>query len=114
MAYAIGAPLEPAIGLVIAGGIFGDHCSPISDTTVLSSMGSSCNHLAHVRTQLPYAVCVAGASAIAFIEVGLLYNTIGLYPAAFIGIAITILGSWLFAFAAHKAYMKKHYGTTKG
>ncbi len=114
LAAAIGAPMEPAIGLVIAGGIFGDHCSPISDTTVLSSMGSSCNHLAHVRTQLPYAVCVAGSSAIAFIEVGLLYDSIGLYPAAAIGMAITIFGSWLFAFIAHKAYMSRHYGTTKG
>ena len=114
LAYAIGAPIEPAIGLVIAGGIFGDNCSPISDTTVLSSMGSSCNHLAHVRTQLPYAVCVAGASAIAFIEVGLLSDTVGLIPSGLIGMVITILGSWLFAFVAHKAYMKKHYGTVKG
>ena len=44
---------------VLAGAIFGDHCSPISDTTVLSSMASSCDHVDHVRTQLPYAVVVA-------------------------------------------------------
>jgi Na+/H+ antiporter NhaC len=46
-------------GSVLAGAIFGDHCSPISDTTVLSSQSSGCNHLAHVRTQMPYALTVA-------------------------------------------------------
>ncbi|HNQ68445.1 MAG TPA: Na+/H+ antiporter NhaC family protein [Bacteroidales bacterium] len=44
---------------VIAGSVFGDHCSPISDTTILSSLASSCNHIQHVRTQLPYALTVA-------------------------------------------------------
>jgi len=48
-----------AISSVLAGSIFGDHCSPISDTTVLSSMASACDHVDHVRTQLPYAVAVA-------------------------------------------------------
>ena len=41
---------------LVDGGVFGDHCSPISDTTVLSSIASSCDHLAHVRTQAPYAL----------------------------------------------------------
>lgn len=44
---------------VLTGAIFGDHCSPISDTTILSSMGSGCNHIAHVKTQMPYALFVA-------------------------------------------------------
>jgi Na+/H+ antiporter NhaC len=48
------------ISSVLAGAIFGDHCSPISDTTVLSSMASACDHVDHVRTQLPYALLVAG------------------------------------------------------
>lgn len=47
------------IGSVLAGAIFGDHCSPISDTTVLSSQASGCNHIAHVNTQMPYALSVA-------------------------------------------------------
>ncbi len=47
---------------VLAGAIFGDHCSPISDTTVMSSMSSGCDHVDHVRTQLPYALTVAGAA----------------------------------------------------
>ncbi len=53
-----------AISSVLAGAIFGDHCSPISDTTVLSSMASGCDHIDHVRTQLPYAVLVAGVSLV--------------------------------------------------
>ncbi|MFV1987052.1 MAG: Na+/H+ antiporter NhaC family protein [Gemmatimonadota bacterium] len=54
-----GGLLVATIASVLAGSIFGDHCSPISDTTVLSSMASACDHLDHVRTQLPYAVVVA-------------------------------------------------------
>lgn len=50
--------LVGVISSVLAGCVFGDHCSPISDTTILSSMASSCDHVAHVRTQLPYAVLV--------------------------------------------------------
>ncbi|HZD04728.1 MAG TPA: Na+/H+ antiporter NhaC family protein, partial [Longimicrobiales bacterium] len=48
-----------AISSVLAGAVFGDHCSPISDTTVLSSTASACDHVDHVRTQLPYALLVA-------------------------------------------------------
>ena len=47
-----------AVASVLAGAVWGDHCSPISDTTILSSMGSGCDHVAHVRTQLPYALLV--------------------------------------------------------
>ena len=54
--------LIASIGSVLAGAIFGDHCSPISDTTVLSSQASGCDHMAHVRTQLPYALAVGAVS----------------------------------------------------
>jgi Na+/H+ antiporter NhaC len=47
------------ISSVLAGGVFGDHCSPISDTTIMSSMASSCDHIDHVKTQIPYALLVA-------------------------------------------------------
>ena len=47
------------ISSVLAGAVFGDHCSPISDTTILSSMSSACDHIDHVRTQLPYALLAA-------------------------------------------------------
>ena len=50
------------VGAILAGAIFGDHCSPISDTTVLSSAAAGCNHLQHVATQLPYAILMAVCS----------------------------------------------------
>ena len=62
LAYAISPDplfLSINIGAVLTGAIFGDHCSPISDTTILSSMGASCDHIDHVRTQLFYAIPVA-------------------------------------------------------
>ncbi len=56
---------------VAGGGVFGDHCSPLSDTTVLSSLGSASDHIDHVRTQLPYALAVAGISSLLYLLVGL-------------------------------------------
>ncbi len=61
------------ISSVLAGAIFGDHCSPISDTTVLSSMATSCDHIDHVRTQLPYALAVA-AVAVPLGDIGTAYG----------------------------------------
>jgi len=62
-----------AISSVLAGAIFGDHCSPISDTTVLSSTASACDHVDHVRTQLPYALLV-GIVGMALGDVGTAYG----------------------------------------
>ena len=59
-----------AIASVLSGSVFGDHCSPISDTTIVSSMASACDHIDHVRTQLPYALSIALLSAILFWIVG--------------------------------------------
>ena len=50
--------LYSAIACNLAGAVWGDHCSPISDTTILSSMASGCDHIEHVRTQMPYAILV--------------------------------------------------------
>lgn len=61
-----------AVASVLAGSVLGDHCSPISDTTILSSLASSCNHIDHVRTQLPYALTVGGVAIV-----------VGIVPAAF-------------------------------
>ncbi len=70
MAHAFGIPYAPAVGAVLSGGLFGDHCSPISDTTILSSTGAQCDLVDHVKTQLPYA-CVNGVIAFgAFIFAG--------------------------------------------
>ena len=61
-----GAPyLVASIGATLAGSVYGDHCSPISDTTILSSTGARCNHLRHVSTQLPYATFVAALCFVA-------------------------------------------------
>ncbi len=56
------ALLYNTVASVLAGSVLGDHCSPISDTTILSSLASSCNHVSHVRTQMPYALTVGGVA----------------------------------------------------
>ncbi|PKG58457.1 Na+/H+ antiporter [Shewanella sp. Choline-02u-19] len=60
----------PMLAAVLAGAVFGDHCSPISDTTILSSTGANCHHIDHVMTQLPYALIVAGISLGGYIVLG--------------------------------------------
>lgn len=66
--------LPLAIASVLSGSVFGDHCSPISDTTIVSSMASACDHIDHVKTQLPYAFTVAAISVILFFTAGLILN----------------------------------------
>ncbi len=56
LAVGAGVPLPLAVAAVMGGGVFGDHCSPISDTTIIASLASGCDHMEHVRTQLPYAL----------------------------------------------------------
>lgn len=63
MAVGMDANIALCIGAVISGGLFGDHCSPISDTTIISSMASDCEVIKHVRTQLPYAL-ISGSIAL--------------------------------------------------
>lgn len=60
-----------AVGATLAGSVFGDHVSPISDTTILSSTGAGCNHLRHVSTQMPYAVLVMACALAGFVIIGL-------------------------------------------
>ncbi|MBQ6670405.1 MAG: Na+/H+ antiporter NhaC family protein [Firmicutes bacterium] len=66
-----GAYLVPTLGATLAGSVYGDHCSPISDTTILSSTGSECQHIRHVETQLPYATLVAVVCAIGYLITGI-------------------------------------------
>ncbi len=63
--------LIPALGATLAGSVYGDHCSPISDTTILSSTGAMCNHIRHVETQIPYATLVAAICAVGYLIIGL-------------------------------------------
>ena len=64
------AMMMPMMGAVLAGAVFGDHCSPISDTTILSSTGASCHHIDHVITQLPYCMIAAIISLIGYLVLG--------------------------------------------
>ncbi|MGI6030831.1 MAG: Na+/H+ antiporter NhaC family protein [Eubacteriales bacterium] len=65
-----------ALSATLAGSVFGDHCSPISDTTILSSTGAKCHHLDHVSTQIPYALVVAIASLAGYLVAGVTENLI--------------------------------------
>ena len=72
IAMTLGLPVPLMLGAAISGAIFGDHASPISDTTVLASMASATDHIDHVRTQLPYALIAAAVAAAGFLLVGLI------------------------------------------
>ena len=69
-AAALGLPLAPFVAASLAGGVFGDHCSPISDTTIISSMAAATDHIDHVRTQLPYALVAGGIATVCFALLG--------------------------------------------
>ncbi len=81
------------ISACLAGAVFGDHCSPISDTTIMSSTGAQCDHINHVSTQIPYAATVAGVSFITYIVAGATQNV---YISLGFGIALMV--AVLFAF----------------
>ena len=85
--------------------VCGDHCSPISDTTIMASAGAQCNHVNHVSTQLPYAMTVAAVSCITYVIAGILQNAV---ICLVIGIALQI-GVLL----AIKAITKDHTGRVK-
>lgn len=70
MAHAFSIPYAIAVGAVLSGGLFGDHCSPISDTTILSSTGAGCDLVEHVKTQLPYAVINGVIAFLAYLFAG--------------------------------------------
>ena len=72
----------------LAGAVCGDHCSPISDTTIMSSAGAQCNHLNHVSTQIPYAVTVAAISFVLYIVAAFVQSAYILLP---VGVVLTVL-----------------------
>jgi Na+/H+ antiporter NhaC len=72
LAQGLGVPLALMLGAVLSGGILGDHTSPLSDTSIISSMAAACDHVDHVNTQMPYALVQAGLAAVAFIVAGVL------------------------------------------
>lgn len=86
-----------SISACMAGAVCGDHCSPISDTTIMASAGAMCNHVNHVSTQLPYAMSVAGISFLTYIVAGFVQNVI----ISFI-VGLVFLAAFFF-------YVKKKY-----
>lgn len=83
------AILYNTVASVLAGAVLGDHCSPISDTTILSSLATSCDHVQHVKTQIPYALSVGGVA----LFVGIIPTALGLSPLIAFPLAIGVL--WL-------------------
>ncbi|MCI5045220.1 MAG: sodium:proton antiporter [Aquisalinus sp.] len=71
LAQALGIPPSLALAAVLGGGVFGDHCSPISDTTLIASVAAGTDHLSHVRTQMPYAVVAALIAGVMYLIAGL-------------------------------------------
>jgi len=69
-----------AVSACLAGAVCGDHCSPISDTTIMASTGAQCDHINHVNTQLPYALLSAGVSFLGFVLAGIIQNWVIVLP----------------------------------
>ncbi|WLD92700.1 Na+/H+ antiporter NhaC family protein [Alkalihalobacillus sp. AL-G] len=84
--------LLPVLAAVLAGSVFGDHCSPISDTTILSSTGAGSNHIDHVMTQLPYALLAAVISAIGFLVLGFTQSVL---IALFVSVVLMLIVSFI-------------------
>ncbi len=97
-------PLGNPIGVIcvsacMAGAVCGDHCSPISDTTIMASAGAQCNHVTHVSTQLPYAITVAAVSFVSYIIAGFVPNALIALPVAI----VLMIGTLLVIQKAHAA-----------
>ena len=93
------------ISACLAGAVCGDHCSPISDTTIMASTGAQCDHVNHVSTQLPYAFTVAGVCAVGYLLSGFVQNVF-----VILGVSILLMVGVLFAikmFAARKKEAKQ-------
>ena len=90
-------PLTNPLGVVcvsacMAGAVCGDHCSPISDTTIMASAGAQCDHVDHVSTQLPYAVVAAAVSFAAYVIAGFVPNALIMLPVAILLMTVTLFG----------------------
>ena len=79
------------VSATLAGAVCGDHCSPISDTTIMASTGAQCDHINHVSTQLPYAILVAAVSAVNYILAAVIQNWLINLPIAIISMIAVIL-----------------------
>lgn len=91
VAHQTGSSMPIAIAAVLSGGIFGDHCSPVSDTTVLSSMATGCDHAAHVNTQLSYALLTGTTALCGFLVAGFTGWSGTIVLAALLQVALVVL-----------------------
>ncbi len=85
--------IDPALTIVVlsatlAGSVFGDHCSPISDTTILSSAGAGCNHIEHVSTQIPYSLLTAVCAAVGYLVAGFTHGNLWLSLGASVALLV--------------------------
>ena len=83
--------LTITVAATLAGAVYGDHCSPISDTTIMASTGAQSDHINHVSTQLPYALTVAAVSAVNFVLAALIQNWMINLPIAIVTMIVTVL-----------------------
>ena len=107
--FPVGTPLRIiSISACMAGAVCGDHCSPISDTTIMASAGAQCDHVKHVSTQIPYAISVAIISFVAYIVAGFTQK-LGIVPSAIISwvVALAILFGFLFFMKSRQTTIKK-------
>lgn len=91
-----------SVSACLAGAVCGDHCSPISDTTIMASAGADCNHIGHVSTQLPYAMTVAGVSFLGYLLAGFVQTVWIVLPTAVVMMLATLL--------VIQTVQKKHLG----
>ena len=80
-----------SVAACLAGAVCGDHCSPISDTTIMASAGAGCDHITHVNTQLPYALVVAGVTFVGYILAGFVQNAWIVLPVSLVLMATSLL-----------------------
>src|SRR5690606_30747687 len=93
--------LLPAMAAVLAGAVFGDHCSPISDTTILSATGAGVNHIDHVMTQIPYAIVAAVVAMISYLILGF---TEQIVMTIIISIGLLLVISFIYHYLSKKKY----------
>ena len=91
----------PIMSACMAGAVYGDHCSPISDTTIMASAGANCNHVSHVSTQLPYATTVAVVSAVCYVIAGYVHT-----PVVPLIVGVVLLLGVLFFFRSREGSYK--------
>lgn len=100
LALSLGVPLPLAISAVLTGSVMGDHCSPLSDTTIMSSMFSGSDHMDHVKTQIPYAFTASGVAVLAYLAAGTGMSVALILP---LGIVLVVILLYLFSAISAKS-----------